>query len=144
MKKSTKFTFGILGALLIVLVLALWIIPYVRVAVDSNSKQILSEAAQLISVYQKSNGREGSPSQEDVCRDLVYLTYQGIHVEQIFTAENDTIVYKMDFRGENEVQTATYVDVTKTWDGTLYYHITDDSGSNDTIRIRPWGSSKIL
>lgn len=144
MKKNAKVTFGILGTLLIVLVLALWIIPNVRVAVDSNSKQILSEAAQLISVYQKSSGREGSPSQEDVCRDLVYLTYQGIHVEQIFTAENDTIVYKIDFRGENEVQVDTYVDVTKNWDGTLYYHITDDSGSNDMIRVRPWGSSKIL
>ncbi len=144
MKKNAKITFGILGVLLIVLVLALWVIPNVRVAVDSNSKQILSEAAQLISEYQERSGREGSPSQEDVCQDLVYLTYQGIHVEQIFTAENNTIVYKIDFREGNEVQTATYVDVTKTWDGTLYYHITDDRGSNDMIRVRPWGSSKIL
>lgn len=142
--RQTKQIFSILAALLLVLVLAFWIIPYIRLMVDANSTQLLAEASHLSSAYQENNPLGQPPSQKAIARDLVYLGYQNIHVTKIASADDSAFVYEMAYNAEDNPQVTTYVDVTKEWNGTLYYHMVDDRNGESTIRVRPWGSTKIF
>ena len=142
MNRKVKLCLGIIVVVLVVLALALWVIPYVQLSADANSEQIRSEASQLISAYQESNPEKETPAQKDVCRDLVWLGKLNMSVAEISSVDDDAVVYVMDSASTSEA--TTYVDVTKDWSGTLYYHTTDNLNGDATIRVRPWGSTKIF
>lgn len=129
-----------LVALVVVLLLALWGIPSLMLAVESNAAPTKAEAAQLIADYPDSSA---APAEKAVCRDLIALKKQNIRVSRIASAEGDKIVYEMKQAEGVTTEVTTYVDVTRDWNGTLYYHTTDDQQGEGTIRVRPWGSVRI-
>ena len=134
-QKGKRILMGLV-ALVVVLLLALWGIPALMLAVESNAAPTKAEAAQLIADYPDSSA---APAEKAVCRDLIALKKQNIRVSRIVSAEGDKIVYEM----KQAEGVTTYVDVTRDWNGTLYYHTTDDQQGEGTIRVRPWGSVRI-
>ena len=138
-QKGKRILMGLV-ALVVVLLLALWGIPSLMLAVESNAAPTKAEAAQLIADYPDSSA---APAEKAVCRDLIALKKQNIRVSRIVSAEGDKIVYEMKQAEGVTTEVTTYVDVTRDWNGTLYYHTTDDQQGEGTIRIRPWGSVRI-
>lgn len=137
--KGKRILMGLV-ALVVVLLLALWGIPALMLAVESNAAPTKAEAAQLIADYPDSSA---APAEKAVCRDLIALKKQNIRVSRIVSAEGDKIVYEMKQAEGVTTEVTTYVDVTRDWNGTLYYHTTDDQQGEGTIRVRPWGSVRI-
>ena len=138
-QKGKRILMGLV-ALVVVLLLALWGIPALMLAVESNAAPTKAEAAQLIADYPDSSA---APAEKAVCRDLIALKKQKIRVSRIVSAEGDKIVYEMKQAEGVTTEVTTYVDVTRDWNGTLYYHTTDDQQGEGTIRVRPWGSVRI-
>lgn len=138
-QKGKRILMGLV-ALVVVLLLALWGIPSLMLAVESNAAPTKAEAAQLIADYPDSSA---APAEKAVCRDLIALKKQNIRVSRIASAEGDKIVYEMKQAEGVTTEVTTYVDVTRDWNGTLYYHTTDDQQGEGTIRVRPWGSVRI-
>lgn len=138
-QKGKRILMGLV-ALVVVLLLALWGIPSLMLAVESNAAPTKAEAAQLIADYPDSSA---APAEKAVCRDLIALKKQNIRVSRIVSAEGDKIVYEMKQAEGVTTEVTTYVDVTRDWNGTLYYHTTDDQQGEGTIRVRPWGSVRI-
>lgn len=138
-QKGKRILMGLV-ALVVVLLLALWGIPALMFAVESNAAPTKAEAAQLIADYPDSSA---APAEKAVCRDLIALKKQNIRVSRIVSAEGDKIVYEMKQAEGVTTEVTTYVDVTRDWNGTLYYHTTDDQQGEGTIRVRPWGSVRI-
>mgnify|MGYP000371530569 CR=1 FL=1 len=138
-QKGKRILMGLV-ALVVVLLLALWGIPALMLAVESNAAPTKAEAAQLIADYPDSSA---APAEKAVCRDLIALKKQNIRVSRIVSAEGDKIVYEMKQAEGVTTEVTTYVDVTRDWNGTLYYHTTDDQQGEGTIRVRPWGSVRI-
>lgn len=138
-QKGKRILMGLV-ALVVVLLLALWGIPALMLAVESNAAPTKAEAAQLIADYPDSSA---APAEKAVCRDLIALKKQNIRVSRIVSAEGDKIVYEMKQAEGVTAEVTTYVDVTRDWNGTLYYHTTDDQQGEGTIRVRPWGSVRI-
>lgn len=138
-QKGKRILMGLV-ALVVVLLVALWGIPALMLAVESNAAPTKAEAAQLIADYPDSSA---APAEKAVCRDLIALKKQNIRVSRIASAEGDKIVYEMKQAEGVTTEVTTYVDVTRDWNGTLYYHTTDDQQGEGTIRVRPWGSVRI-
>lgn len=138
-QKGKRILMGLV-ALVVVLLLALWGIPSLMLAVESNAAPTKAEAAQLIADYPDSSA---APAEKAVCQDLIALKKQNIRVSRIASAEGDKIVYEMKQAEGVTTEVTTYVDMTRDWNGTLYYHTTDDQQGEGTIRVRPWGSVRI-
>lgn len=138
-QKGKRILMGLV-ALVVVLLLALWGIPALMLAVESNAAPTKAEAAQLIADYPDSSA---APAEKAVCRDLIALKKQNIRVSRIASVDGETIVYEMKQAEGVTTEVTTYVDVTRDWNGTLYYHTTDDQQGEGTIRVRPWGSVRI-
>lgn len=138
-QKGKRILMGLV-ALVVVLLLALWGIPALMLAVESNAAPTKAEAAQLIADYPDSSA---APAEKAVCRDLIALKKQNIRVARIASVDGETIVYEMKQAEGVTTEVTTYVDVTRDWNGTLYYHTTDDQQGEGTIRVRPWGSVRI-
>ena len=123
----------IIGIVVLVLVLANWVVPETMIAVESNSKLTKADAQALIKEY------DGEASPKAVCRDLVLLRQMHLVPERIHDVKDGKVIYEVEI-SENYIE---YFDVTRSWSGTMYYHNTDDSGGEGTVRIRPWGSTKV-
>lgn len=123
----------IIGIVVLVLVLANWVVPETMIAVESNSKLTKADAQALIEEY------DGEASQKAVCRDLVLLRQMHLVPDRIHDVKDGKVIYEVEI-SENYIE---YFDVTRSWSGTMYYHNTDDSGGEGTVRIRPWGSTKV-
>lgn len=123
----------VVGIVVLVLVLANWVVPETMIAVESNSKLTKADAQALIEEY------DGEASPKTVCRDLVLLRQMHLVPERIYDVKDGKVIYEVKITKND----SEYFDVTRSWSGTMYYHSTDDMGGEGTIRIRPWGSTKV-
>ena len=74
MNANKKKLTGVLVAILLViliLVIALWVVPFAQMASYRGSETVQAHAAQLVADYEAETGE--TVSQEDVCRDMSYL-----------------------------------------------------------------------
>ena len=69
---------------------------------------------------------------------LVMLRQMSLTPERICGVKEGKIIYEMELGGLNH-----QFDVTRSWNGTMYYHSTDDRGGEGTVCIRPWGYTSI-
>ena len=75
MNANKKKLTGVLVAILLViliLVIALWVVPFAQMASYRGSETVQAHAAQLVADYEAETGE--TVSQEDVCRDMAYLS----------------------------------------------------------------------
>jgi len=131
-KKKGKSILMVVGIIAVAVILANWVVPGVMLAVEANSKLTQADAQALMDQY------DGEVSQKEVCRDLVMLRQMSLTPERICGVKEGKIIYEMEVGGLNH-----QFDVTRSWNGTMYYHSTDDRGGEGTVCIRPWGYTSI-
>lgn len=127
----------------IAVLVALWGVPYAEVAMNANSAATKEAAERLNAAYQTANPDAAALDQKAICRDLAYLSKQGLQASAIYGEQDGRIVYLVNLNmGAEREQYALQVDVQTSWDGTVSYHTVDDVGES-TIVVRPWGSTHI-
>ena len=127
---------------LVAVVLALWGVPRALVAMNANSATTKEVAERLNAAYQTANPDAAALDQKAVCRDLAYLSKQGLRADAIYGERDGRVVYLMNMELDGGKQYSLQVDVKTGWDGTIYYHTVDDGGDG-TIVVRPWGATHI-
>lgn len=127
---------------IVAVVLALWGVPRALVAIDANSVSTRETAERLSEAYQVSNSDKTAIDQKAVCRDLAYLSKQGLRADAIYGERDGRVVYLINMELDGGKQYSLQVDVKTGWDGTIYYHTVDDGG-DATIVVRPWGATHI-
>lgn len=127
---------------IVAVVLALWGVPRALVAMNANSATTKEVAERLNAAYQTANPDAAALDQKAVCRDLAYLSKQGLRADAIYGERDGRVVYLMNMELDGGKQYSLQVDVKTGWDGTIYYHTVDDGGDG-TIVVRPWGATHI-
>lgn len=127
---------------IVAVVLALWGVPRALVAMNANSATTKEVAERLNAAYQTANPDAAALDQKAVCRDLAYLSKQGLRADAIYGERDGRVVYLMNMELDGGKQYSLQVDVKTGWDGTIYYHTVDDGG-DATIVVRPWGATHI-
>ena len=139
---NQKSKIVIVVLVVIAVLLALWGVPRALVAMNANSVSTRETAERLSEAYQVSNSDKTAIDQKAVCRDLAYLSKQGLRADAIYGERDGRVVYLINMDLDGGKQYSLQVDVKTGWDGTIYYHTVDDGGDG-TIVVRPWGATHI-
>ena len=139
---NQKSKIVIVVLVVIAVLLALWGVPRALVAMNANSATTKEAAERLNAAYQTANPDAAALDQKAICRDLAYLSKQGLRADAIYGERDGRVVYLINMDLDGGKQYSLQVDVKTGWDGTIYYHTVDDGGDG-TIVVRPWGATHI-
>ena len=142
MNANKKKLTGVLVAILLViliLVIALWVVPFAQMASYRGSETVQANAAQLVADYEAETGE--TVSQEDVCRDMSYLDrylmYSDLLPTEITGTREGRLVYAMPI---TDTETES-VDVFRSSGGTIHYFIQSEDGqAQNNVELKPWGT----
>ena len=142
MNANKKKLTGVLVAILLViliLVIALWVVPFAQMASYRGSETVQAHAAQLVADYEAETGE--TVSQEDVCRDMSYLDrylmYSDLLPTEITGTREGRLVYVMPI---TDTETES-VDVLRSSGGTIHYFIQSEDGqAQNNVELKPWGT----
>lgn len=138
-KKTIRGLIGIVIALCLAAIIAVWVIPYLQMTHYRDSEIVQNHAAQLAEVYKEKSGQV--ISKENICQDISYLNrymmYEGLLPSEISGTREGRIVYSMPYT-ETETE---YVDVYRDTFGTIHYFIQSEDGSvQNNVELKPWGT----
>ena len=142
MNANKKKLTGVLVAILLViliLVIALWVVPFAQMASYRGSETVQAHAAQMVADYEAETGE--TVSQEDVCRDMSYLDrylmYSDLLPTEITGTREGRLVYAMPI---TDTETES-VDVFRSSGGPIHYFIQREDGQAQiTVELKPWGT----